>query len=228
VKRILFILPALLCFAFLGNAQNLTITSTGETGPSRTNWSISGTNPVTITATGDANIHPNVISGYLNNGTSVIVQILTATGGFLDQRDVINKTAGGDATLTLRANRRAMANNAISSTSGKLNVVIWSDYNNTNDGGSSITGAITTNGGHVWAGGSSSNGGSITWNGLTVGDGASVGASGANAFAFDLSGNVTTSGGDILNSNGNSIIVGLIDINSSISSNIDNLSVIGY
>ncbi len=198
MKRILFILPALLCFAFLGNAQNLNIISTGQTGTSGTNWSTSGSNPVTITATGDANIHPDVISGYLNSGTSVIVQILTATGGFLDQRDVINKTAGGDATLTLRANRRAMANNAITSTSGKLNVVIWSDYNNTNDGGSSITGAITTNGGHVWAGGSSSNAGSATWNGLTVGNGASVGATGANAFAFDLSGNVTTGGGDIL------------------------------
>nr|WP_039452010.1 T9SS type A sorting domain-containing protein [Pedobacter glucosidilyticus] len=196
-KKLIFLL-ALLIAASVTKAQNLTISTSGQTGTSGTNWSTSGSNPVTITATGDANIHPNVITGYLNSGNSVIVQILTSIGAFLDQQAAINKTSGSDATLTMRANRRVMANNVISSTSGKLNVVIWSDYNNTNDGGSSITGAITTNGGHVWAGGSSSNAGSATWNGLTVGNGASIGASGANAFAFDLSGNVTTAGGDIL------------------------------
>jgi hypothetical protein len=47
VKRILFILPALLCFAFLGNAQNLTISSSGQTGSSGINCIAPGTIPVT-------------------------------------------------------------------------------------------------------------------------------------------------------------------------------------
>ncbi|MGO4819175.1 beta strand repeat-containing protein [Flavobacterium sp. W22_SRS_FP1] len=47
-------------------------------------------------------------------------------------------------------------------------------------------------------GGSGSNGGSYTWNGLTVGDGPSIGASGFNGNAMDIYGNITTNGGDFL------------------------------
>ena len=53
--------------------QTLTISSNGQTGTSGTNWSSSGSNPVTITATGDANINASVVVGYLNAGKSVII-----------------------------------------------------------------------------------------------------------------------------------------------------------
>jgi autotransporter-associated beta strand protein len=47
-------------------------------------------------------------------------------------------------------------------------------------------------------GGSSSNGGSYTWNGLTVGDGPSIGTTGFNNNGLDLFGDITTAGGDFL------------------------------
>jgi hypothetical protein len=46
-------------------------------------------------------------------------------------------------------------------------------------------------------GGSADDGGSLVWNGLTVGNGPSVGGS-ANSNALNLMGNVTTNGGDFL------------------------------
>ena len=70
MKKFLFFFSGLVIAAFSVNAQNLTISSTGETGTSGTNWSVSGTNPVTITATGSANINPSVIQNYLNSGNS--------------------------------------------------------------------------------------------------------------------------------------------------------------
>ena len=191
-----------LFIAFFGttsNAQTLSISSNGQTGTSGTNWSTTGSNPVIITATNTTDINTSVIEGYLNQGLSVEIRN-TASPGKIQIEAPITKSAGGDATLTIRANGRVFVWNSdhITSTSGKLNVVLWSDYNNDGDGGVSLTGNIITNGGHVWLGGSSSNGGSYTWNGLTVGDGPSVGASGANFNALDLYSNVTTSGGDFL------------------------------
>lgn len=191
-----------LFIAFFGttsNAQTLSISSNGQTGTSGTNWSTTGSNPVIITATNTTDINTSVIEGYLNQGLSVEIRN-TASPGKIQIEAPITKSAGGDATLTIRANGRVFVWNGdhITSTSGKLNVVLWSDYNNDGDGGVSLTGNIITNGGHVWLGGSSSNGGSYTWNGLTVGDGPSVGASGANFNALDLYSNVTTSGGDFL------------------------------
>ncbi len=108
----------------------------------------------------------------------------------------ITKTAG-TGTLTLQSNGRAHMGGAIAATgTAVLNVVFWSDYDGDNsDGGSTFFGAISTNGGHVWMGGSNTNGGSYTWNGLTVGDGPSVG--GSNANALDFFNSVTTNGGDV-------------------------------
>lgn len=111
----------------------------------------------------------------------------------------INKSAG-IGTLTLQGQGRVRNDGTISATgTGFLNIVLWSDFNNSNnDGGISHLGTINSNGGHVWMGGSSSNGGSYTWNGLTVGDGPSVGSWGYNCHAMDLFGNITTAGGDLL------------------------------
>lgn len=178
-------------------AQTLTIVSSGETGTLGTNWSISGTNPVTITFTGTANIAPSVIEGYLNSGTSVIVNA-GLTGNDISVDNAIAKTGGTDATLTLKSNYRASINAQISSSSNKLNLVLWSDAGNDNLGGCAITAPVLTNGGHFWAGGSNSAGGSTTWNGLTVGNGPSVGSLSANYNAFDLGANITTNGGDVL------------------------------
>ena len=102
----------------------------------------------------------------------------------------------------MQGHGRTQNTGTISATgTGVLNVIMWSDYDGDNVGGGSTLGAggsISTNNGHIWMGGSNSNGGSYTWNGLTVGDGPSTGASGANCHAIDLFGPITTGGGDVL------------------------------
>ncbi len=111
----------------------------------------------------------------------------------------INKSAG-TGTLTFQANGRVQNHGTLSATgTGRLNVVMWSDYDNTNnDGGVSQFGTISTNGGHVWVGGSNSTSGSYNWNGLTVGDGPSIGSTNYNCNAIDLFGPITTGEGDVL------------------------------
>ncbi|NGZ90179.1 beta strand repeat-containing protein, partial [Psychroflexus maritimus] len=185
-------------------SQTLTISNSGETGTSGNNWTASGSNPVTISSTGTADVNTSVIEGYLNAGTSVLLE-----GSLINVANAIDKTAGGDATLTLRAGGtdtegygRAQINADIESTSGALNIVLWSDYNNHNRAGAtaSSSATITTNGGHFWMGGSATTQGSTTWNGLTVGDGPSVNDNGStNQNAIDFDGvTLSTSGGDVL------------------------------
>ena len=108
--------------------------------------------------------------------------------------------SSGTGTLTMQGNGRVINSGTITTSgTGILNVVMWSDYDGDNvGGGTSQLGTISTNSGHVWLGGSTSNGGSYSWNGLAVGDGPSVGASGANPNALDIQGHITTSGGDLL------------------------------
>ena len=108
--------------------------------------------------------------------------------------------SGGTGTLTMQGHGRVSNNGSITTSgTGVLNVVFWSDFDNSNnDGGVSQSGTVSTNGGDVWLGGSNSDGGSYTWNGLTVGDGPSIGSTGFNGNAMDISGNITTNGGDFL------------------------------
>ena len=151
------------------------------------------------------------INTALNAGTSVTITTAAETNscgsntctlggvngmnGDITVSSIISKTAGGDASLTLKAARRVTINSAITSTVGKLNVILWSDTDATHDGGVEIGSTITTNGGHLWVGAGS---GSSTWNGLTVGNGPSEGANGANYNPLGLSANITTNNGDVL------------------------------
>ncbi|MDP2752524.1 MAG: filamentous hemagglutinin N-terminal domain-containing protein [Rhodocyclaceae bacterium] len=111
-----------------------------------------------FTASNDSNISSAAIADILNSGTNVTLRTNTSSGKgeiFLD--DSIQKSSGGDATLSLLANSSVYMNNGktIRSTNGKLNVVIDSDTDNTNGGivqirnigGSSFV--ISTNGGNV-------------------------------------------------------------------------------
>lgn len=108
----------------------------------------------------------------------------------------ILKTAG-TGTLTMQSQDRLNSGTITASGTGVLNVVLWSDYVNNNNGGVAIS-AVTTNGGNLWLGGSNSNGGSYTWNGLIVGDGPSVGSTNNNYNAIDFYGPVSTNGGNVL------------------------------
>jgi filamentous hemagglutinin family protein len=143
------------------------------------------TSSVTVTTTADN-------SSYGSDGNS-------GGNGSISVNSAITKTSGGRTALTLQAHDRVMVNAAISGSSGSpLDVVLWANYGNARTVGVSINAAINTFGGHLWAGGSSSSAGSQSWNGLTVGDGPSVGSSNGNGIAFDLSANISTDGGDVL------------------------------
>lgn len=136
---------------------------------------------LTSTATGDIFIKSN------NN--------LNASASIAGNASILK--TGGTGTLTMQSQDRLNSGIITASGAGVLNVILWSDYDNNNNGGVA-TSNITTNGGDFWLGGSNSNGGSYTWNGLNVGDGPSVGSVNNNHNAIDFSGIISTNGGDVL------------------------------
>lgn len=195
-------------------SQTLTISNTGQTGVSGTNWSTSGTNPLTIRATGTADINTSVITGYLDSGISVLLET-TASVSRVSIASPISKTSGSDASLTVKSGGRIVLGNTLTATVGALDVVLWSDFDNdNNDGGVSVMGAISSNGGDVWLGGSNTSGGSYTWNGLTVGNGPSVGSDGFNWNGLDIYASITTNNGDFLAWAGNGYSNGIDGIGS--------------
>ncbi len=115
------------------SAQSLTISNTGQTGTSGTNWSTAGTDPVTISVTGSANINTSVIQDYLDAGTSVIVTNSTV-GTTINSN--INKTNGGNARLTVKdvGCIKIAANVTIGSGSNTLDLVFWADSDNSQGG----------------------------------------------------------------------------------------------
>ena len=134
-------------------------------------------NDVTINATADANVagSPNFtttddnavvtvasIQTALNAGTSV--SIITGTAGANTQNgditvaNSIAKTAGGDATLTLKAHRNITVNDGVNITSntGELHMVFHADADAVPNQDGAIylgSGNYTTNGGDFTAGG---------------------------------------------------------------------------
>ncbi len=151
---------------------------------------------LTSSADGDIFIKANtnsVGSASLNNTASIL------------------KTAG-TGTLTMQSQARLNSGTITASGSGRLNVILWSDYGNANNGGVAVT-PVTTNGGHFWLGGSNTTNGFYTWNGLTVGNGPSVGSVNNNYNAIDFRGPVSTAGGDVLIWAGNGYSNGTSGIN---------------
>ncbi len=135
------------------------------------------------------------ISAALNTGTDVI-NLVSGTLN-VSGNPVIHKTAGTDATLTLKASQRVnLFGTSILSSSGKLNLVLWANADGGNQYGISLNGStkIGTNGGHVWMGGGA---GSTNWLGLTVGDGYAAGSLSANYNGLDLAGDLNTLGGSV-------------------------------
>ncbi|NER39233.1 MAG: CHAT domain-containing protein [Oscillatoria sp. SIO1A7] len=121
---------------------------------------------------GSANVTPATIEASLNGGTSVTVttaSLGSGGNGDITVTDAISKTAGGEATLTLDADRHININSGanIISSSDKLNLVLEAER------AISITGAtITTNGGNFTATGSSSGAEGIEINNSTINSGA--------------------------------------------------------
>ncbi len=110
----------------------------------------------------------------------------------------IGKTAG-TGVLTMQTNGRindgTNAARIEASGSARLDVVIISEMDAGSSGAYPVsTGPITTNGGHLWVGGGAK---TQTWNGLDVGSSGSP--SSANFLSgVEITGNISTNGGDIL------------------------------
>lgn len=114
----------------------------------------------TINATAAGNI-----TAALNTGTSVTVTTASNTAGYgatasgsgdITVASAISKTAGGDASLTLRADRNIVVNSAISSSAGKLNLTLSSaNAAGATVGGVDINADLSTNGGKLLIGGGS-------------------------------------------------------------------------
>ena len=177
--------------------SGLTIGKLGNTFDVTHNTPITVAGPVSMYG-GRVSVASNLTSSA--DGDIFIKAITGAAPDIQINAGVTVAKTGGTGTLTLQGHGRVNQHGTVTATApGVLNVVLWSDFDDDNDdGGTDMAGSITTNGGHVWLGGSNSNGGSYTWNGLTVGDGPSVGNPGNNFHALDLAGNVTTNGGHFL------------------------------
>jgi autotransporter-associated beta strand protein len=148
-------------------SQGITISTSGQTGTSGTNWSVSvnGNLATLSVSTGAASIHPNVITGYLNAGTSVLVLSTSSTAGTRINANIV-KSAGGNARLTFKDNGYVFLDSTrtIQSTSNSLDVVLWADA----DAGQNSTASdyvllgsgtsILTNGGNLALGGGNDNG----------------------------------------------------------------------
>lgn len=151
----------------------------------------------------------NIVSA-LNSGTDVTITTTSSNatfgGGSSGNGDItvssaIEKTAGGDATLTLRAANTIVINNKISSTVGKLNMLFDADNDNgTRNGGGVVIVKedLTTNGGTLSFG----TGATTTINGAAtlVGGDLYIGDAGKE-LVFDSGGGDVTVNGEFIIAN---------------------------
>ncbi|MFN9380104.1 MAG: hypothetical protein ACK6BQ_09055, partial [Bacteroidota bacterium] len=192
-------------FVTSGFAQHLTISTTGQTGTSGTNWSITG-NTLNVGASGSADINVSVITNHLSNvgELTVILPLQSGTPRNMNINASISYTGGTNRTLTLNcANDMVFANaTGITSSTARLNVVLRTALNaaSPDHGYIQMNGVtIQTNGGHFWAGGGPT---TATWNGLTVGN------SLARTWADDIHG-LSVIGSSITPHGGNLYFAGL-------------------
>ncbi|RJX31606.1 MAG: filamentous hemagglutinin N-terminal domain-containing protein [Oxalobacter sp.] len=130
----------------------------------------------TYTSATTSSILASDIAAALGNG-NVTIRTGGTTGdlegnGNITVASSIAKTTGGETTLTLKAHGNIIMEGGagITSSSDKLNTILWADSDGLGQGGVMLRNGstINTNGGHLWIGGGN---GSVAWNGLTVGNG---------------------------------------------------------
>jgi len=128
-------------------------------------WLIDPTD-ITIVADGSAigtnQVDVTTINTVLNNGNTVtITTSIPGNPGLgtitLDSGAAIQKTAGGNATLTLQADDTITLNEQITANSGELTLNLFADSDNNGEGQVRINHPIFTNGGAIAATGASLN-----------------------------------------------------------------------
>jgi autotransporter-associated beta strand protein len=162
-----------LSLTIVANAQHLTISNSGETGVTGTNWSISG-NILQLAASGSASVHPSVIENHLLNTGNLTISIpkIIGTTRSIVIANSISYSGNTNRTLTFNAPNHIFISSGanISSANAALNVVLRAIcLPGSPDNGTIqiLNSTINTNGGHLWIAGGPNN---ATWNGLTVGD----------------------------------------------------------
>ncbi len=171
-------------------AATLGVTGIGQTG----GGTVAVSNAGNLTTSGSISI-----DGNLN---------LNAANGDLTLGANIGKSAGSDATATLKASGAITlgAGSSINSTAGKLNTVLWADADGSGAGYIALPGtsaspiSINTNGGGLWMGGG---GGTAAWTPysgaapLTVGNGYATGTASQSIGVLLRSSTIGTNGGNI-------------------------------
>jgi hypothetical protein len=165
-SRVLLSLVVIFWHVASSAQNNLRIESSGQTGTSGTNWSISG-NILTVIG-GDASIQASVINNHLQSAGNLTV---VASGNIVIEQSILPVISTPRA-LTLKSDADIILAGAtsIAANGNVLQVICWADTDGSNGGmiycktGSSIN----SNGGHIWMAGGS---GASTWNGLAVGNG---------------------------------------------------------
>lgn len=185
-----FLLSFLLCgiFAFSFNSAyaQLTISDAGQTGASGTNWRIIGGNPLILDVTGQANVHSSVITQWMNQGYDFIVNN-HSVGTYINAS--ITETSSGERSLTFKdiSYIKVGAGVSITSSTGKLNIILWADADYSQGG--TVSDFIYCNSGTSF----NSNGGKIVMAGGRD-NGANGGVSGdgiPDEFAWNGSNDVT-------------------------------------
>ncbi|WP_426337993.1 YDG domain-containing protein [Pseudoduganella sp. S-14] len=155
----------------------------------------------------DASAASNIVNA-LNVGTSVTITTQSSlanygsTGsgsGDITVASAITKTGGGDATLTLRADRNIAVNSDITSTAGKLGVTLSAANSlNATLGGVDINANIKSNGGNIMVG--SNAGTQVNGFGYALNS-----SSGTAAVVVERGMNILSGGGNIV-INGKSLV----------------------
>lgn len=105
-------------------------------------------------------ISTDMVEKMLNAGTNVTIQAAATNGSAnIIVKNDIDKKAGDDATFTLDAMRNITVNGNITSTAGKLNVVLNADSDGDQIGAVIINADINTNGGYF----TSASGGTVKY-----------------------------------------------------------------
>ena len=200
--------------------------------------------PIFSTTGDNAIVSTASIQNALNLGTDVTIAT-AATGtaeGNITVADAINKTAGGDATLTLNAINTVNVAGNITSSSGRLNLTLNADSDNSGEGAIIIQRDLLTNGGNITAKGTTARedtsgisvssslidtrGGTITFNGISTSENPDpLLANQSRGIA--INGNQINSGGGAISLNGDSTNSYGISISGSINSQGGTISVNG-
>ena len=220
IKRV-FSTASILLITTLSNAQDLTISSSGETGTTGTNWSIIGNQ---LTTTGTASVNVSVITNHLTTvGDLEIIANTAITSQQINIDAALNYMGSTARTLTFVARNDVKVNQSIASSNSTLhvfvkagdnievasgvsipsnggNIVFWANTDGNNLGNIAVqpTTSIVSNGGGIWMGGGLTSTQWVPFEGapsITVGAASAISGT-ANPFGVVIRGTINAGTGN--------------------------------